>query len=439
MFAVYKEGKDIKMKKLLSIFVMMLAFFTFSGSAIPESASGEVTEIATYEDLLKIKDDPAGNYKLIYDIDCSGETWTPIDLFTGTFDGNGHALMNLTVKEVGSTVRNTIDGNWKDYDTYFAGLFCAMENATVKDLLLLGVNVDVSLDDNVYIGTVAGYMADSRIENCIIEGTAKIVSNGKSFGVGGILGYGDGVIDSCNVDVTLICIDTDIEWKDEQFMGGVYANGYPSVTNNTVNIKGYDSDHGYVHDGGIGGMFILPHGVEHMSSIDDNSVMGFINFFEDNRNRRAYCVGDIGEIMNWSLTKDRNDITGFERREIFEYDKDLYPCMCESPEYETTVSDPAEGVYGYTTNICKGCGYSYRSDFKSIDVYVEPEPEPEPEPVISEQETQTGESEAQPEVTGPEKTQSDILSAVMVPVICVLVLVLLIIMVCAVRNSKRRR
>ncbi|MCR5802398.1 MAG: hypothetical protein K6G57_08725, partial [Lachnospiraceae bacterium] len=173
------------MKKLLSVFVMMLAFFTFSGSAIPESASGEVTEIATYEDLLKIKDDPAGNYKLIYDIDCSGETWAPIDLFTGTFDGNGHALMNLTVKEVGSTVRNTIDGNWKDYDTYFAGLFCALENATVKDLLLLGVNVDVSLDDNVYIGSVAGYMADSRIENCIIEGTAKIVSNGKSFGVGG--------------------------------------------------------------------------------------------------------------------------------------------------------------------------------------------------------------------------------------------------------------
>ena len=365
--------RQFKLKKILAVIISAIMLVSL---ALPAFAEDGVTEIKTYEDLLKIKDNPTGSYRLVNDIDCKGQDWLPID-FSGTLDGNGKAIMNLTITKTGESTRTTIDGNWKEYDTHFAGLFCVMENATVANLTLLGVNVDVALDDNTYVGTIAGYMADGTIESCTVEGTAKLTSSCKSFGVGGILGYGKGRINSCTADVTLICIDTDKEWKDEQFMGGAYANGYPDVTNCTINIKGYDSDHGYVHDGGIGGMYILPHSEKYAGHVDNNKVTGFISFFEDNTNRRAYCVGDIGEIMNWTLTKNGNDITGFERRETKDYSKDLLPNMCENAEYDQSVTAPTETEYGYTTYKCKTCDYSYKADYTSLNVYAEPETETE--------------------------------------------------------------
>lgn len=355
------------MKKFAAALILIIMIFAL---ALPAFAEGEVTEIKTYDDLLKIKDNPSGSYKLVNDIDCLSEPWTPID-FSGTLDGNGFAIMNLYVIETGESTRTTIDGNWKEYDTHFAGLFNVMENATVKDLKLLGVDIDITLADNIYIGAIAGYMADSTIENCTVEGQLWLTAACKSFGVGGILGYGKGVINNCTADVTLVCIDTDKEWKDEQFMGGAYANGYPDVTNCTINIKGYDSDHGYVHDGGIGGMYILPHSEKYAGHVDNNKVTGFISFFEDNKNRRAYCVGDIGEIMNWTLTKDGNDITGFERKETMEYSKDLLPHECDNPEFDKQEVKATEGEYGYTLNTCKTCGYSYKDNYTSLNVFYE--------------------------------------------------------------------
>ena len=35
--------------------------------------------------------------------------------------------------------------------------------------------------------------------------------------------------------------------RDEQFMGGIYADGYINVSDCIVNIDGYISEHGYVH------------------------------------------------------------------------------------------------------------------------------------------------------------------------------------------------
>lgn len=358
------------MKKLVSLILASILFLTFAVSAFAEDTA---VEIETYLDLLSIADDPTGNYILVNDIDCAGEVWTPVD-FSGTFDGNGFAIMNLKVEDVTQDTRVTIDGNWKQYDTYFSGLFGILENATVKNLTLFGVDVDVEYNDNTYVGAIAGFMSDSKIENCTVDGQVSLKTACKSFGVGGILGYGWGQIDGCTADVTLICIDTDKENKDEEFLGGAYANGYPDVTNCTINLAGYTSDHGYVHDGGIGGMYILPRDVKYSGHIDNNKVNGFINFFEDNRDRRAYCVGDIGEVMSWTVTKNGNDITGFERRETKDYSKDLYPDMCETKNYDQQVTDPTETEYGYTTYTCKECGYSYKADYTSLNVYVEPEP-----------------------------------------------------------------
>lgn len=362
------------MKKFLSILLVFALCFALM-VPITALAQGDVIELATYDDLLKIKDNPSGSYKLIYDIDCAGHEWTPVD-FCGNFDGDGHALLNLKITGTTTDVRTTIDGNWKQYDTYFSGFFGIVENATIENLSLLGVDVDVTKNDNIYAAALAGYMSGSTIKNCTIEGKVCLHTACKAFGVAGILGYGSGSVDSCTANVTVICVDTDKVNRDEQFLGGIYGNGYPDITNCTVALQGYDSDHGYVHDGGIGGMWILPAGVKHDGHIDNNTVKGAIHFFEDNTNRRAYCIDKIGEIMSWTITQNGNK-TEFTRDETKDYSKDLYPEMCENSEYDKQVVDATDNAYGYTIYKCKTCDYSYKANYTSLNVFVEPVPEEE--------------------------------------------------------------
>ena len=49
---------------------------------------------------------------------------------------------------------------------------------------------------------------------------------------------GNGNISGCEADVTLVCTDADKNSadRDEQFMGGIYADGYINVSDCVVNI-----------------------------------------------------------------------------------------------------------------------------------------------------------------------------------------------------------
>ena len=124
----------------------------------------------------------------------------------------------------------------------------------------------------------------------MILGYAGLDVNAKMFGVGGIVGYGgNGAIKNTNADVTLVVIDLDKENRDEEFLGGGYSAGNLDVDNVKVNIKGYCSDHGYVHNGGLVGMYApYPSGNPYEGYIKNTYVEGFITFFEDNTDRRAY-------------------------------------------------------------------------------------------------------------------------------------------------------
>ncbi|MCH5341365.1 MAG: hypothetical protein J1E01_07845 [Acetatifactor sp.] len=316
---------------------------------------GEAVEIWDAEGLRTMAADPFGAYLLVADIDMSGEAWTPF-AFHGSLDGDGHSILNLTVGETGTAVKETYDGNMKVYDTYFAGFFDEMEGAQVRNLNLINLRIDVETDLPCFIGGITGYMADSTIENCEVQGNLQLRAHDRMFGVGGIIGYGFGDVKDSKADVTLVCIDTDASTKDEQFMGGVCAAGYPNINGCDVAISGFDSDHGYVHDGGLVGMYILyPKGTQYKGSITDNYVTGKITFFEDNKNRRAYCNGFIGEIMNWNFENGRNK-DDFVRDEVFTYDVDLVPHACENPVMQEEVTAPG-CEFGYTTYVCETCGY----------------------------------------------------------------------------------
>ena len=353
------------MKNNFKILLTSMLFFAvaFMSFRINANAEGEAIKIYTSDDLLAVAENIDADYILMNDIDMAGIEWTPID-YKGNFDGNNHAILNLEIKTTSQGIRTTYDGNYKTYDTCFAGLFGVLENGSVKNLTLKGLNVKVNKEEPCFIGSIAGFAEGSSIENCNIEGVLRLDVSAKMFGVGGIVGYGgDGSITSTNADVTLICIDHDKENRDEQFMGGGYSAGYLDVDKCFIKIDGYDSDHGYVHDGGLVGMYILyPLGNNYAGYINNTRVEGMITFFEDNTDRRAYCKDFIGEVMNWTYEYVGNS-SDFTRNEIKDYSKDLLPHYCEGDNYTKETVESTCDDFGYTIYKCNDCGYSFKSDY----------------------------------------------------------------------------
>jgi LmbE family N-acetylglucosaminyl deacetylase len=282
------------------------------------------TKISTYEDLKAIANKPDGKYCLASDIDMAGKDWTPFT-FNGTLDGDGHAIKNLSLTKKGGAVRDTYDGNLKSYQTSLVGLFDVIENATITNLTLSSVYVEYDTDEPCFAGTIAGYMGNSKIVNCAVQGDVYLRAHEKMFGVGGVAGYGFGLFDNVQANVTLVCIDTDRTTKDEQFMGGLIGAGYPDILRCAVDIDGYVSEHGYVHNGGMIGLYMFyPEGTTHKGQIAHNRTYGKITFFEDNDDRRAYCSAIVGEMLDTAEVFEDN-AAGFRSVEVYNYDADLLP------------------------------------------------------------------------------------------------------------------
>ena len=73
-----------------------------------------------------------------------------------------------------------------------------------------------------------------------------------------------------------------------------------------------------------------------------------IAFFEDNRDRRAYCKPYVGEPLNHYVTISENTTVHFRNGETFDYDTVLLPEMCSDPVY-TDVVTPRPPVLNLAT------------------------------------------------------------------------------------------
>ena len=147
------------------------------------------TAVSTAEDLKNISSDLSGAYYLTGDIDLSGEEWVPLGSqskpFTGTLDGCGYVIRNLTI--TGRNGRNDF------------GLFGAARNAQIFDLGLENVNIKVNSDSQgsttaSNVGGLVGYATSTAggatvLVNCYVTGTVSFNSSGESAGyVGGLVG-----------------------------------------------------------------------------------------------------------------------------------------------------------------------------------------------------------------------------------------------------------
>lgn len=151
----------------------------------------DFTYIETAEDFKNIANNLSGNYVLKNDIDFKGEVIEPIGdsesvtgsglsmPFSGNFSGDGHKILNVTVKrELGS----------------YSGLFGANKGTIIN----LSVEADVS--GTAYVGGIcASNASGSRIADCSFSGTV----NGTKSYVGGICGENKGGIMRCVADGTV--------------------------------------------------------------------------------------------------------------------------------------------------------------------------------------------------------------------------------------------
>ncbi len=355
------------MKRLFLLCLVLSFLFLCPTEALASSSAKEVTEISTRAELEGLAGQ-TGSFRLVSDVDLSDSPWTPIPFF-GTLDGNGHTIYNMTVSEADPEMVTTHDGNRKGYQTLTAGLFSKLARASVSNLTLLGGLVHLETESCCYGALLAGSIEKSEIRNCTVSGRVYLNTGAPVCGVGGISGYGSGIITDCSADVELVVIDLNPDQKCEQFLGGITANGYPDIESCTVDIRGYASVRGYVHCGGLVGMHYIPNKkLEHRGYVRYNTIQGFIRFFEDNDIRRAYCKAAVGEKSNDQVVIAKNEEAGFARDEVFVYTSPLLPETCAVPDLEERTVSPSKGSFGYTLHICRVCGASYR------DAYTPPLP-----------------------------------------------------------------
>lgn len=109
-----------------------------------------------------------GNYLLTTNLNGNGQTWTIKD-FTGTFDGGGKTISNLTI--------NT--------PTAMGGFFGTITNAIVRNVRFINLTVN----GQSYLGGVAGYAVDSLIQSVGVEGN---INGSNAIATGGLLGEMNG-------------------------------------------------------------------------------------------------------------------------------------------------------------------------------------------------------------------------------------------------------
>ena len=198
------------MKKLTCL--MLVLVMMMGAMALAEgTGAAEVVEIGTAGELAAINGNLSGNYMLTADIDLSGIEWTPIgtyapsgeseeeqeipaaeSAFTGTFDGQGHTISNLTINQP---------------EGWAMGLFGCAANARIGNFTLENATVDASLMS----ADVVGYAYRSTVSGVtLVNGrvTAHAGEMSAEGMYGGIVGAGMGsMIENCAAQAEIVIPD----------------------------------------------------------------------------------------------------------------------------------------------------------------------------------------------------------------------------------------
>jgi GLUG motif-containing protein len=272
------------------------------------------------------------HFILITDIDLTGITINRIGYdenhrFTGSFDGQGHTIANLTI-------------NLSDQD--HVGLFGFLGSGA--QVMNLGI-VDGDIQGKDLIGGLVGYNDSSAIANCFASGTvigdkytgglvghnnSGTITNCYSMGTvtgndytGGLVGYqwGDGMIMNCystgvvtglsnrtgglvgcNHDTITNCYATGVV-TGVDYTGGLVGCNYGAITNCYVMgvVTGIDYTGGLVGDNDIFGGMITNCFWDRQTSEQENSDGGIGLTTVDMQDSQIYSLYSWGGMI-WTLS-----------------------------------------------------------------------------------------------------------------------------------------
>ena len=230
--------------------------------------------------------------KLGGDINMAGESWTPINGFAGTFDGNEKTISNLTYNDStqinsyycfgffascsGATVQNlTLDTVSVSRTTevteyvYAGGLVAQITgNFTATNVTVNALTVNLNYTGNgikpeTAIGGIVGCVASDAdavsLTNCDVTNLNITVSakqtNKAGMGVGGLVGRSQVNIFASDCEVTgAIKATKSAQWRLGGFCGkSLGAEVSYNECSATVNLDGSDSDNSYAKPAIVGG------------------------------------------------------------------------------------------------------------------------------------------------------------------------------------------
>lgn len=196
--------------------------------------------IATAQDLLNIKNNTEGDYKLTADIDMSGVSFTPLPDFTGSLDGQGHVIRNLTFNNANQDQ---------------AALFATTHGATIKNLGIENANIVGNANAAAIVGRACGGTIQScYVANSYIEGRDHVGS------ITGDMNVND------NVGVTISDCLSDARLKTRSYQVG----GLVGVTNGGTIQNCYFSGTIDGNESCSAGIISLLDSDDHLTTVQNN-------------------------------------------------------------------------------------------------------------------------------------------------------------------------
>lgn len=235
--------------------------------------------IETYEQLSAISNNLSSHFQLgadivmpdrVEDYDTPGG-WVPIgqlsgEAFSGTFDGGGHTIYNLTIKKKADDGASSL------------GLFSTVSGGTIRNLNLVNVNIS-SPEHGQNIGALSGWLGgDSVVTNVTASGQVEGVSN-----VGGLVGRNSGTIKDSSANVKVI---------GDSEVGGFVGYNIATVERSfaTGDVSGSNNIGGFI---GFNGMTSTLKEVFAIGKVSGREKVGGLVGVNQGNISNAYAAGDV--------------------------------------------------------------------------------------------------------------------------------------------------
>lgn len=274
-------------------------------------SAGDGTEANPYQissaaHMRLLADEPAAHYVITNDIDMDGISFTPVENFSGSLDGQGHTISNLTISSstasVGMFTRTDGKNNGETFDgarisnftllnpvlnvtstQNYAGFVAANGfGCQISNVNVFGGKINVADDFDGRLGVIAGQLSYfGSISGCAVSGT-DIAAPGATEGVGGIAGS---MLTSAKVTGSAFCGSV----SAASYVGGIVGSADKDVTVSDCHV---DAD--ITAGNTVGGIA----GYSSRATIARNVIEGTIEATTPNRFNNAISLGGVvGELL----------------------------------------------------------------------------------------------------------------------------------------------